>query len=234
MVKAANFQLYCLSRIKQCPTPEALRMAVYLLVSSRVDLLLDGLPKTQVNKLQHVINCAARMVLGVGRFKHVTPILESLHWLPVEYWIKFKVLCLAYKLLHGLAPAYLADLITPYVPKQSLRSAELNLLAVPKTRTIKYGVRAFEYAAPNLFNYLPGHVRLSTTYDTFKGILKTHLFQAAFGVIEQRTHACLIRSDYIVTVITHIYYYLHCCFFFSHCEAPLSSTGKGCYISLPL
>ncbi len=135
MVKAANFQLYCLSRIKQCPTPEALRMAVYLLVSSRVDLLLDGLPKTQVNKLQHVINCAARMVLGVGRFKHVTPILESLHWLPVEYQIKYKVLCLAYKLLHGLAPAYLADLSIPYVSEQSLHSAELNLLAVLKTRS---------------------------------------------------------------------------------------------------
>ncbi len=88
MVKAANFQLYRLSHIKQYLTPEACCMAVHSLVSSRVDYcnsLLVGLPKTQTNKLQHIINCAVHLVSVVGKFGHITPILESLHWLPVEY-----------------------------------------------------------------------------------------------------------------------------------------------------
>ena len=126
------------------------------------------------------MNCAASLVSGVEKFEHITPILESLHWLPVDDRIKFKILRLAYKSLHGLALPYLAYLIKPYVPKWSLCSADHNLL-VPKTRTIMYGSWAFEVAAPSLFNSLLGHVRLSPFYDTFKGRLKTHLFQAAFG-----------------------------------------------------
>ncbi len=104
------------------------------------------------------MNYAACLVSGVGKFDLITPVLESLHWLPVDYWIKFKVLCLAYKSLHGLALRYLADLIKPYVPKQSLCSADHNLLIVPKTRTIMYGSCAFEFAALGLFDSLPRHV----------------------------------------------------------------------------
>ena len=37
MVKAANFQLYCLSHIQKYLTPEALCIAVHSLISSRVD-----------------------------------------------------------------------------------------------------------------------------------------------------------------------------------------------------
>ncbi len=62
MVKAANFQLYHLSHIRKCLTPKALHIAVHSLISSRVyycNSLLVGLPKTQTNKLQHVMNCAA-------------------------------------------------------------------------------------------------------------------------------------------------------------------------------
>ncbi|XP_051545460.1 mitochondrial inner membrane protease subunit 2 isoform X2 [Myxocyprinus asiaticus] len=39
--------------------------------------------------------------------EHVTPLLVSLHWLPVDARIKFKVLMLAYRRVTGSAPAYL-------------------------------------------------------------------------------------------------------------------------------
>ena len=37
--------------------------------------------------------------------------LRSLHWLPVHYWIVFKILLLNYKVLNGLAPDYIKDLL---------------------------------------------------------------------------------------------------------------------------
>ncbi len=37
----------------------------------------------------------------------VTPILQSLHWLPIKFRISYKILLLAYKALNDLAPAYL-------------------------------------------------------------------------------------------------------------------------------
>ena len=41
---------------------------------------------------------------------------------------------LTYKALHGLAPQYLTELLTPYTPKRDLRSSETGLLTVPSTR----------------------------------------------------------------------------------------------------
>ena len=43
---------------------------------------------------------------------HITPVLQSLHWLPVEKRIQYKILLLTYKCLHARAPTYLSDLLT--------------------------------------------------------------------------------------------------------------------------
>ncbi|KAM3845550.1 uncharacterized protein M6D78_003221 [Vipera latastei] len=58
------------------------------------------------HRLQLVQNAAARVVLGVSRYSHVTPLLRELHWLPVVFRVRFKVLVMTYKVLHGMgAPA---------------------------------------------------------------------------------------------------------------------------------
>ncbi len=41
------------------------------------------------------------------KYDHITPILQSLHWLPIKFRISYKILLLTYKTLNGLAPAYL-------------------------------------------------------------------------------------------------------------------------------
>ena len=52
---------------------------------------------------------------------------------------------------------------------------EFNTGPIPRTR---YGKRAFSIAAPPLWNNLPVHIRASTTLDSFKTELKTHLFRS--------------------------------------------------------
>ena len=143
--------------------------------------LLFGLPKYQIQRLQSIQNCAARLVKRHSKFDRASPLLFELHWLPVEQRITFKILLFVFKSLNGLAPFYLSDLISTYVPSRSLRSASLSLLHVPRSNQKTYGDRAFAVGAPRLWNALPIQMRQpGTTLDTFKRSLKTLLFRQAF------------------------------------------------------
>ena len=64
------------------------------------------------------MNSATYPTTGLKKFDHITPTLMKLHWLPVEYRIMFKILCITYKALHGLAPEYISSLIREYHPHQ--------------------------------------------------------------------------------------------------------------------
>lgn len=78
-----------------------------------------------LNGLQLVQNAAARLLTCTRKKKHVTPILASLHWLPIQYRIDFKLLILVYKALHNLRPSYLADLCV-HKPPRTLRSGQMT------------------------------------------------------------------------------------------------------------
>ena len=53
------------------------------------------------------------------------------------------------------------------------------LVRIIKTLTT-LGDRAFVAAAPKLWNNLPSDIRMAKSVDTFKKLLKTHLFSKAF------------------------------------------------------
>ena len=69
--------------------------------------LLYGLQQTQLSKLQRVQNTAARLICNVFRFDHISPALFKLHWLPVQFRIRFELLGTAFKTIHGLVPEYI-------------------------------------------------------------------------------------------------------------------------------
>ncbi len=98
-----------------------------LLNSDNTEILLIG-----PNKLQIVQNAVARVLTRSRKYDHITPILQSLHWLPIKFRISYKILLLAYKALNGLAPAYLTSLISRYNPTRSLRLQNSGLLVVPR------------------------------------------------------------------------------------------------------
>ena len=153
-------------------------------MTSHVDYcnsLLYGLPKCQLERVQKVINAAARVVASLRKFDHITPTLIDLHWLPIEQRIEFKILLLTFKALHGKSPAYIKDMIV--VDSQcvyGLRSKKATKLMVPKTLCKTLGDRSFAYAAPFLWNKLPNHIRTATSLDVFKKSLKTHLFKLSY------------------------------------------------------
>ncbi len=71
-------------------------------------------PRSRVSRLQLVQNAAARLLTGKCKYKTITPVLISLHWLPGQYRISFKMLMFVFKSLHNQAPQNLNNLLQPY------------------------------------------------------------------------------------------------------------------------
>ena len=171
-----------IGRIRKYIDRSTAEKLVHAFVTSRLDAnngLLYGLPSSAISKLQRVQNSAVRVVLGVkGNGVDVNSLWRNeLHWLPIKDRIVFKILMLTYKCLYGLAPSYLADLLTTYQPNRSLRSATQFLLDPPRhIATSYYGERAFSTSAPKLWNALPQSIKNATSLTIFKKCLKTHLF----------------------------------------------------------
>ena len=134
---------------------------IHSFITSRLDYcnsLLYGLPDLHINRLQRVQNSCARLICNATKYRHVTPLLFDLHWLPVRFRIIFKILLLTYRILNGLAPLYLCQLVkTRPLSQYNLRSDNNGpLLSYPACRSkTTLGDRAFEFAAPKLWNALP-------------------------------------------------------------------------------
>ncbi|XP_072048691.1 uncharacterized protein [Amphiura filiformis] len=72
--------------------------------------------------------------------------------------------------------AYIRELVVIKDPVRSLRSNVAPQLHHTSVNTVTYGQRSFKYAAPELWNQLPPHIRNSSSLALFKKKLKTHLF----------------------------------------------------------
>jgi len=153
------------------------------LVSARLDYvnsILYGTSTKQITRLQRVQNALARVVVpnrppGSSSFH----LLKQLHWLPVEWRIKFKIATLTFKALETGQPPYLAQQLCAYAPTRALRSSTSKLLQVPRTN-LRFGSRSFCASAPTLWNSLPRSVRFCESLTTFRKHLKTFYFQSAF------------------------------------------------------
>ena len=72
-----------LRSIRRSVTMPILQSLVASLVLTKLDYgiaTLAGLPDRQLNRLQSVLNAAARLVCSARKFDHITPLLRDLHW----------------------------------------------------------------------------------------------------------------------------------------------------------
>ncbi|KAK3552271.1 hypothetical protein QTP86_007154 [Hemibagrus guttatus] len=137
VTRSCQFLLYNIRRIRPFLSTQATHVLVQSLVISRLDYcnsLLAGLPLNAIRPLQMIQNAATRLVFNLPKFSHTTPLLRSLHWLPVAARIRFKTLMLAYKAKNGPAPSYLKALVTPRTVPRSLRSTSTARLVLPSLR----------------------------------------------------------------------------------------------------
>jgi len=175
------WQLRQLWSIRDCLTQEACETLVHAFVTSKLDYcngVLAGCSKKALRPLQLVQNGAARFVTRTRKYEHITPVLESLHWLKVQERIIFKVALLVHKGLHGSSPSYLSEVLQPLPCGAGVvrRSQSRGDLAVPRSLTVTYGRISFKLYAPKLWNSLPFELRSLESLEPFKKALKTYLF----------------------------------------------------------
>ena len=149
-VKLLSFTFEALARSEDISRRIHVPTLVHSLVSTRIDYcnsLLVNLPACSLQKLQRVLNTAARIVSLRPKSDDIIPVLISLHWLPIEHRIHYKVILFVFRCLHNLAPSYLSELLKLYAPeRENLRSSDKLFLdySIPST---KYGECAFSVLA---------------------------------------------------------------------------------------
>ena len=152
-----------------------------LVLFNYCNLLLAGIPQKLMNKVQRVINCAARLVCKAPKWEHVTPLHVDLHWLPVERRIEYKIATICYNVITCTAP-HLSDLLELYALSCTLRSsADTCIFRISNRRKRFQGQCAFPFIGPSIWNNLPFPVRHSQTLSSFKSQLKTYLFSISYS-----------------------------------------------------
>ena len=96
------FELRRISAIRHYLSEDVTKKLLCAFVLSRLDYcnsLLAGCPKYLLSKLQKVQNNTARLISRTTRSAHVTPMLHSLHWLPIEQRIEYKLSLLCFQII---------------------------------------------------------------------------------------------------------------------------------------
>jgi len=134
---------------------------------------LLNLPATQANRLQLVLNSAARAVTKTPKFQHIAPILKSLHWHKINERMKCKVLSLIRKSLKTGQPFYLRHLPLFLSHRSTRSSCSITLSRPSLTSRPKIVNRSSYHSAPVLWNCRPSDLHQVVHYVTPPSILNS-------------------------------------------------------------
>ena len=124
------------------------------------DVFFYGNPKYLLERLQKVQNSAARLMHQCHKQNNNSPILTSLHWLPIKACIDYKLSVISHSFFLGLSPAYLSHLLSVYTQKRNLHSSSDNIiLCITKLQNSTFGHRSFYFAASTVWNSSPTELR---------------------------------------------------------------------------
>ena len=135
------------------------------------------------DKLQRLLNAAARLIIATRKFDHGLSLLlhDELHWLDIPELVHYKLGVTVHRCLHDKAPKYLVNCCTPVsdiASRRHLSSASRHHLTVPRHRLSTFGRRAFSVAGPTVWNSLQDSLRdPALKSDRFRQLLKTNLFR---------------------------------------------------------
>ena len=179
--------------MRPCLDSETAANIATALVHSKLDYcnsLFINLPKAEINRFQIIQNTLARTVANLKRGDHITPTLQSLHWLKINERISYKLLSLTFTALSSNKPAYLSDLLHI---QPTTRSSKVIILSLPPATSNRAILdRSFRYSAPRLWNSLPDELRLPDpngpsgsnllSKTNFLSKIKTHLFNMSYPI----------------------------------------------------
>jgi len=142
---------------------DSTKRLVHAFITSRVDYcnaILAGSSRSMTDKLQRLMNAAARLVTGTHKCDHGLSRLlhDDLHWLDVTERIQYKTGVTFHCCLQSKAPKYLTDCCTQVseiASRRHLCSASRHHLSVPHYQLTTFDRRSFSLAGPTVWNSLP-------------------------------------------------------------------------------
>jgi len=181
VARSCNYHAQAIRHIRHLLTTELAQTLACSLILSRIDYcnaMLHGAPSYSIKNLQRAQNNAARIVLEAPRRSHVSPLLRTLHWLPVSA---------EDRLQSGSADIQSPQHLDPVVPATPNPGSRTR----PQPAIDHYGAastfhlrNAFFDALHQLsgihYRYMPKTVLNSDCLAVFKSRLKTFLFSQAF------------------------------------------------------
>ena len=156
-------ELCQINRVKHIFDKHTLSLIINALVFSKMyysSSVWSNTSKKNISKLQSVQNFAARVITGIRKYDHVTPILRDA--------------VMTFKCMKGLAPPYLCDKFEMRSKIHSVNTRNKDKLDIPRYNSAS-GQRTFHYRAVSIWNELPNHIKDIDTLDRFKLEYKCHL-----------------------------------------------------------
>ena len=185
LCQSCYYQLRQIRTVRHSLTSSAIQTLVHAFICTRVDFsnsLLYGTSAYLLDRLQSVLNSAARLILRIRKYDPISAaIRRDLHWLPVPFSIRYKLNSITSNCLAGRAPEYLIELchsVTDIPARRNLRSSSQVQLLVPRYRKEQSVKRGFSVSSPQLRNLLPADIRLlHNENQLYQKRLKTHYMQ---------------------------------------------------------
>ena len=169
-----------LAHLRSHLPPRALRTVVPALVLPHIRYCLSVYgngSKSNLIRLQRVLNFAAKLIFGRRKFDRASDLLQRLGWLSAGDMVALRTLTLARQVLRGGEPVTLASAFVRHSESRSRSTRQDRLFKLPRPRT-QAGKRTFLYRASAGLNQLPPD-SLSLSTGRFKSAVVSHLKSGA-------------------------------------------------------
>ena len=113
--KRATYNLYRIRQIARFFDLPAKKTLISFLVMSQLDYanaIFINLPYSYIHPMQRIQNQAAKFIMNKERFDSPVTTMMQLHWLPISFRCKYKMLLLVYRCMKDQAPEYLQQKLT--------------------------------------------------------------------------------------------------------------------------
>ena len=124
---------------------------------------------------------SCQLICNIKRYDHVSPAMRDLHWLKIPERIVYKLCLLVYKCHNNLAPKYLIELLPSRTSRRPLRSSHSVNITEAYFKNSQCQSSSFSLAGLRAWNSLPTRVKTAQSLNSFKSLLKTHLFTISYN-----------------------------------------------------
>ena len=187
--------IYIINRRVSSSVPGALWGGIFLL-SYQSSVMTLGIRYPAAFLLAYIYGFASKRYLQLSTMEKNNPRLacnkkkrdsaqdcmKMLHWLPIEFRTKFKLLTIVFKTLQGNGSSYLWRKLNSMTYHRTTRRSTTKCitLEVPFNKKKTQGDRGFSHTAATHWNKLPEYIRQTNDISIFRRLLKTYYFRLAY------------------------------------------------------